>query len=214
MNYVQQLSKNPNKPFLFSYRRCPYAMRARMALVGSNIDFDIYEISLRNKPREMLRLSSKGTVPVMIINDLILDESLDIMQWACQQPTAARFLMTKEKEIAEINQLVNINDNEFKEKLDFYKYSNRYPSISLERHFRHCLFFLELLESRLKKTQFLLSNNIGYADIAIFPFLRQFANVNYEWFLNSNFRNLIKWLEGLAESNLFKEIMIKPKLRR
>ena len=83
MNYVKKFSKiNPNKPFLFSYRRCPYAMRARMALLSANISFDAYEISLRDKPLELLKLSPKGTVPVLLYKKQIIDESLEIMLWA------------------------------------------------------------------------------------------------------------------------------------
>ena len=82
MNYVERLDSIESKPYLFSYRRCPYAMRARMALVESDIEFDIYEISLRNKPNEMLKISAKGTVPILRLNKLVLDESLDIMKWA------------------------------------------------------------------------------------------------------------------------------------
>ena len=86
MNYVKQLDREgQQRPFLFSYRRCPYAIRARMALIACEIDFDIYEISLKDKPKQMLELSLKGTVPVFIYNEMVLDESLDIMNWAKEQ---------------------------------------------------------------------------------------------------------------------------------
>ena len=103
MNYVAKLDSNGLRPYLFSYRRCPYAMRARMALVESNIEFDIYEISLQKKPDEMLTISSKGTVPVLKFNELVLDESLEIMKWAYQKNEAKQsfFLKLEDKKIAD-----------------------------------------------------------------------------------------------------------------
>jgi glutathione S-transferase len=95
MNYVKKFSKiNPNKPFLFSYRRCPYAMRARMALLSANISFDAYEISLRDKPLELLKLSSKGTVPVLLYKKQVIDESLEIMLWAYTNSEYSNHLKT------------------------------------------------------------------------------------------------------------------------
>jgi len=213
MRYVQQLSNNFNKPFLFSYRRCPYAMRSRMALIASKIDFNIYEISLKDKPKEMLKLSSKGTVPVLVLETEILDESLEIMEWAARQVDSADFLKADKNIKIDINRLIKMNDNDFKEKLDNYKYNSKYNSnsnSSKDIRFKDCLFFIRLLEQKLEKTKYLLSNDLGYADIAIFPFVRQFANVDYYLFKNSGFTKTIKWLEKLVDSHLFRKIMIKP----
>ena len=106
-----------------------------------------------------------------------------------------------------------MNDNDFKEKLDNYKYNSKYNSnsnSSKDIRFKDCLFFIRLLEQKLEKTKYLLSNDLGYADIAIFPFVRQFANVDYYLFKNSGFTKTIKWLEKLVDSHLFRKIMIKP----
>ena len=185
-------------------------MRARMALVESNIEFDIYEISLRNKPNEMLTISSKGTVPVLKLNKLVLDESLEIMRWAYQKGDSNEsfLLEPKDKEIA--NELISLNDGKFKESLDRYKYFERYPDKSKVELRENCYFFLEVLESRLVNTDYLIGDKRTYIDISIFPFIRQFMNVDKIWFDNSKYKNTKKWLGSLIQSDLFEKIMIKP----
>ena len=210
MNYVQQLNNFKSRPYLFSYRRCPYAMRARMALVESNIEFDIYEISLRNKPNEMLAISAKGTVPILKFNKLVLDESIEIMKWAYQNSKSNNSLSleTKDKKIAD--ELIQLNDGKFKEYLDCYKYFERYPKKSKAEHRESCYFFLEILEKRLENTTFLVNNKRTFVDLSIFPFIRQFMNVDKIWFDNSKYKNTKKWLGSLIQSDLFEKIMIKP----
>jgi glutathione S-transferase len=210
MNYVEKLDSNTSRPYLFSYRRCPYAMRARMALVESNIEFDIYEISLRNKPNEMLTISSKGTVPVLKLNKLVLDESLEIMRWAYQKGDSNEsfLLEPKDKEIA--NELISLNDGKFKESLDRYKYFERYPDKSKVELRENCYFFLEVLESRLVNTDYLIGDKRTYIDISIFPFIRQFMNVDKAWFDNSEYKKIRGRLKLLIESDLFKKVMVKP----
>ena len=218
MNYVERLVSIESKPYLFSYRRCPYAMRARMALVESNIKFDIYEISLKNKPDEMLSISSKGTVPILrfkdknvsFLNEIVLEESLEIMQWAYQNNRKPK-LLGVEKEVVD-DQLIELNDGKFKVSLDCYKYFERYPDKSKVEHRESCYFFLEILEKRLVSTTFLIGDKRTFTDIAIFPFIRQFMNVDKEWFENSEYKRVWKWLLLLIESDLFKKVMIKPKL--
>tara|TARA_B100000767_G_C19771089_1_gene540063 strand:- start:663 stop:1295 length:633 start_codon:yes stop_codon:yes gene_type:complete len=209
MKYVEQPNSSPFKPLLYSYRRCPYAMRARMALLGSKVEFDIYEISLKAKPQEMLEVSSKGTVPVLILNDLILDESLDIMNWAREQNFVNNFLHIDDKDLEEVNKLININDGKFKDKLDCYKYNSGDTVIKRKRSFNDCLFFIEILENKLNQRSFLFSDEAGYADIAIFPFIRQFANVDLNLFAGTHYTNVIDWLNTLVNCNLFKDIMKK-----
>ena len=212
MNYVEQLNNLKSRPYLFSYRRCPYAMRARMALVESNIEFDIYEISLKNKPDEMLFISSKGTVPVLRLNELVLDESLEIMKWAYQNSKSnqLRLLGPRDKEVAD--KLIKLNDGKFKVSLDCYKYFERYPDKSKVEHRESCYFFLEILEKRLGSTTFLISDERTFADISIFPFIRQFMNVDKSWFDNSEYKKIRKWLISLIESDLFKKVMVKPNI--
>jgi len=210
MNYVKQLDRSAQKkPFLFSYRRCPYAMRARMSLSINGIEFDVYEISLRDKPKEMLELSPKGTVPVLIYKDLILDESLDIMNWAKENNNVSLKINSVDYDFKK--KIIEINDGEFKEKLDLYKYTS-HQEIELKEKYRYyCEGFIKTLDLRLKNQDYLLSNNLGYLDIAIFPFIRQFINVDLNWFEDSSYENLKVWIEKISKSELFKKIMQKPK---
>jgi len=186
-------------------------MRARMALYVSKIRFDVYEISLKDKPNEMLKISPKGTVPVLIFKNLILDESLDIMNWAIEQNSVDNILQNDNSELKEVMEIIRTNDGDFKKKLDFYKYNSENSSIQKKNNFNDCLFFIKLLEQKLRKKKFLFSNKPGFADIAIFPFIRQFANVDFIMFEATNNINVVKWLNSLVESVLFKEIMAKPK---
>jgi len=210
MNYVEQLNSSYSKPYLFSYRRCPYAMRARMALVESKIEFDVYEISLRNKPQEMLLISSKGTVPILIFYELVFDESLKIMKWAYQSSKSNQSMSLKPEDNEVACELILINDGKFKESLDCYKYNERFPQKSKMEHRGDCCLFLEILEQRLMNMPFLMGNNRTFVDISIFPFVRQFANVDKEWFDNSKFTEVKKWLSKLTGSDLFRQIMKKP----
>ena len=212
MNYVERLDSIESRPYLFSYRRCPYAMRARMALVESDIEFDIYEISLRNKPNEMLKISAKGTVPILRLNKLVLDESLDIIKWAYSNSKSnhCKTLESAHKKI--IDELITINDGKFKDSLDSYKYCEQYPEKLKLEHRKSCLFFLEILENRLELTPFLIGDTRTFVDICIFPFIRQFMNVDKEWFDNSEYKRVKEWLSLLIKSDLFKKVMIKPKL--
>lgn len=210
MNYVEQLDKSKSKPYLFSYRRCPYAMRARMALVESKIEFDVYEISLRNKPQEMLSISPKGTVPVLIVNELVLDESLEIMKWAYKNSKSKQLNVLESEKQTTANKLIEINDGKFKDFLDCYKYFERYPNKSKQEHRENCYFFLDILEKRLKDTLFLINDERTFADISIFPFIRQFMNVDKGWFDESEYIKIKKWLTLLVESDLFEKIMVKP----
>ena len=124
MRYVKELNnKRTDKPFLYSYRRCPYAMRARMAMLGAALEFDVYEISLRDKPKEMLEISPKGTVPVLVIGESIIDESLDIMIWAYNiSDKYDHYISLSKSEKNNAEELISLNDNDFKLNLDKYKY--------------------------------------------------------------------------------------------
>ncbi|MDB4138197.1 glutathione S-transferase [Methylophilaceae bacterium] len=207
---MNKLVKNKSTPFLFSYRRCPYAMRARMALIDSKINFNAFEITLKNKPSEMLDISPKGTVPILIFGEEVIDESIDIMMWAYKKGISLQYSNFEKKLINIGLDLIQKNDNEFKLCLDQYKYSINYPSKTKEELQNSCLFFLEVLEDRLDEHFYLLSDKVSFADIAIMPFIRQFANVDMKYFSSLRFSKVQRWLLALINSELFIKAMIKP----
>ncbi|MDA0902646.1 MAG: glutathione S-transferase, partial [Proteobacteria bacterium] len=192
--------------------RCPYAMRARMALKYSGVKVEIREIILRDKPQAMLQASPKGTVPVLVLpQDEVIDESRDIMNWAIaiNDPQAWQKGYS-EAELNAINALIDKNDSSFKANLDRYKYPNRYGEATALDYRRKGEEFLQELEALLHSNQYLFADKISIADIAIFPFIRQFAHVDKEWFFNNDsYPKLQKWLNVLMESQLFSSIMTK-----
>lgn len=198
-------------PVLYSFRRCPYAMRARMALRYSGIQVDIHEVSLKDKPEAMLQISPKGTVPVLALpNGEVLDESLDIMRWALAQHDPDDWLMTGETASGqEAEALIANNDGAFKQTLDRYKYAPRFPEHPAEFYRAQGEVFLQALELRLSKTHYLCRERCSLADIAIFPFVRQLVSVDDAWFKQAPYPALANWLKQLVESRLFISIMEK-----
>lgn len=195
-------------PILYSFRRCPYAIRARLAIAQSTLSIELREIILRNKPEQLLTLSPKGTVPVLLLkNGKVIDESLSIMNWALTHSDKENWLKNGSQQ--DILHLIHWNDNEFKYFLDRYKYSDRYPENSKQYFRDKAGIFLLQLEKRLEKHSFLCGRNCSLADIAIFPFIRQFANVDYDWFQKSKYRNTNLWLIRQTESPLFISVMNK-----
>tara|TARA_B100000949_G_C14277161_1_gene450051 strand:+ start:784 stop:1422 length:639 start_codon:yes stop_codon:yes gene_type:complete len=196
-------------PILYSFRRCPYAMRARMVLLHSKIQCEIREIKLSNKPKEMLTISPKGTVPVLILeNGDILDESLDVMLWAIEQGNLRNLFNSGKKEILD---LIKINDGEFKDAIDRYKYSSLYPEKPMIEYRKMGELFLEKIESYLEKNKFIFGKNISLADLAIFPFIRQFCRVDIDWFNSSLFKKIKEWTLFFEGSENFIDIMRKIK---
>lgn len=200
-------------PILYSYRRCPYAMRARMALKLADIEVEIREISLRNKPVLMLQASPKATVPVLVLADgKVVDESLAIMQWALAQ---AAFKREGKLDALQANihkdcsTLILMNDTEFKKNLDGYKYPERYPTQSQLEYRAQGEVFLQQLETLLQQNTYLFADTPSLADYAIFPFIRQFAAVDSAWFEHSDYPKLRAWLNEWINSDLFKSIMTK-----
>lgn len=192
---------------LYSYRRCPYAMRARMALVKADIDFEIREISLREKPTSLLKISPKGTVPVLLLHDgTVIDESIEIVDWALHKADPDGWLAIDK---AAMQNLIAENDGAFKQALDRYKYPDRFPDLPAGDYRAAGEVFLQKLETRLTSRQYLLRDTISVVDIAIFPFIRQFANVDKGWFDASPYPKLRVWLASLMESALFERIMQK-----
>ncbi|MBU3637491.1 glutathione S-transferase [Polynucleobacter sp. es-MAR-4] len=194
-------------PILYSYRRCPYAMRARMALKYSGIEVEHREIEFRNKPPSMLLVSPKGTVPVLCVDDLVLDQSLDIMHWALEQSDPDGW-MGFEEEASRV--WIEKNDGPFKVLLDQYKYPNRFPDLLQEDVLNSAIdLMLKPMESKLQSSNYLLANKISLADVALFPFIRQFAAVDPQKFEGLPFDSLKKWLNQHLESELFNSVMEK-----
>ncbi|MBC7601645.1 MAG: glutathione S-transferase N-terminal domain-containing protein [Ramlibacter sp.] len=201
-------------PLLYTYRRCPFAMRARMALLQAGIEFDAHEISLRDKPADMLRLSPKGTVPVMVLpNGQVIDESLDIMRWAFDGRDASGWWQRAQS--PGCRTLIELNDGPFKQLLDAYKYPQRQPSgkgpVFARDEAVKCL--LNPLEQALSGNAFLGGAEPCAADIAIFPFTRQFRAVDANWFDAHAPHATRLWLNAWLASELFERCMNKLEVR-
>ena len=191
-------------PILYSFRRCPYAMRARLAIYCSGINVELREIILRDKPKHMLEISPKGTVPVLLLsNGDVIDESLDIMLWALNQSDPKSLLSNQ------YENLIKLNDTDFKYNLDRYKYPGRYPEEDCSNAFERAVEILTFLNNEIEKNGYLISDKQTLADIAIFPFVRQFAHVDKERFSALPLPHLQKWLDAHLNSELFKAIMPK-----
>jgi glutathione S-transferase len=176
-------------------------------LKHAGIDVEIREISLKDKPRSMLKVSPKGTVPVLLLDDAtVIEQSLDIMHWALKQKDDEGWLKVNPELAAD---LIAENDGNFKQALDKYKYAIRFPEQPAENYRLQGEMFLRKLELMLEQSQYLLGNNCSLADIAIFPFIRQFASVDAEWFEAAPYPKLRFWLHGLIASSLFQSIMEK-----
>jgi glutathione S-transferase len=193
---------------LYSYRRCPYAMRARMALAYADIAVEIREISLREKPASMLAISPKGTVPVLQSDGLVIEQSYDIMKWALRQSDPDQWLSKDTESL--IDDWVTKNDGPFKKLLDQYKYPARYPDVQFEETLSQATtLFLGPINEHLQASDYLLGPKMSLADIAIFPFVRQFAMVNPDWMDQSGLKLLKQWLNEHLESPLFLSVMKK-----
>ncbi|VEF10661.1 glutathione S-transferase-like protein [Pseudomonas fluorescens] len=195
---------------LYSFRRCPYAMRARMALRYSGVAVDIVEVSLKNKPAQMLTLSPKGTVPVLNADGVVIDESLQIMRWALAQNDPDDWLLSSDSFAALwMEKLIQGNDQIFKIALNRYKYAERYPEQPMEAYRAEGALFLQKLDELLEGRDYLLADHPSLADIALLPFVRQFAHVDREWFAQTPYIRLQGWLQRFLESELFTSIMKK-----
>ena len=192
---------------LYSFRRCPYAMRARMALRYSGVAVPIIEVSLKAKPAEMLALSPKGTVPVLSVDGRVIDESLAIMGWALAQNDPEGWLLEDD---GATQALIEENDQGFKYQLDRYKYAERYPEQPMEHYRAEGEVFLSKLEGLLAQREYLLAGHLSLADVALAPFVRQFAHVDREWFGQAPYPRLQNWLQRFLESPLFIAVMAKP----
>ena len=176
-----------------------------MVLSYMEVSVELREVLLNERPQSLYKISSKGTVPVLLLKDgKVLDESLDIMRWAIKQGEQKLY----EDKLNEQNQLIKYNDTKFKYWLDKYKYHVRYLEHSREYYQRKCSKTLAEYDMRLRENVYLMGDRIRLADIAIFPFIRQCANVDQNWF-NNKYPNLNQWLEIWKQSRLFKSVMMK-----
>jgi glutathione S-transferase len=196
-------------PTLYSFRRCPYAMRARLSLSVAVIAYELCEVSLRNKPQALLDASPKGTVPVLVLTDgHVLEQSLDIMRWALSQHDPEQWLRFDH---AEARALLEYNDGPFKFSLDRYKYVHRYANAEQEglKHRALGLQFLEVLETHLAKHTHLFGEGPSLADVAIFPFVRQFTAHDPAWFETTALPNVKRWLLWNVSHHRFAAVMAR-----
>jgi glutathione S-transferase len=197
-------------PILYSFRRCPYAMRARLALMVSHRVCELREVVLRDKPQEMLQVSAKGTVPILIdVDGRVLDQSIDIMLWALRQHDPEKWLMPEQGSVAEMLELIALFDEGFKYHLDRYKYPDRYPGVDAQAHRHEGSLYLGRLSAQLSATKYLFGNNVALADMAIAPFVRQFAHRDRAWFNEQPWPGLQAWLARFTESQIYSSVMQK-----
>ena len=189
------------EPILYSFRRCPYAMRARMALLISDTACEIREVKLSDKPAELITASAKATVPVLVLPDgRVIDESLDIMRWALGRHDPERWLDGDDVP------LIEANDGPFKHHLDRYKYPDRHGADATE-HRASGLAMLTHLEARLTSRNYLCGDHRSLADAAIMPFVRQFAQTDRPWFDAQPLPAVQRWLAVQLASSLFVRTM-------
>ena len=195
------------RPILYSFRRCPYAMRARMAVSMSRQECVLREVVLRDKPAHLLEISPKATVPVLWLQDgTVLEESRDIMDWALGQQDPEGWLLP-DPVVREA--WVDHNDGSFKHHLDRYKYANRYEGADAVAHRTQAEHFIQRLEAALVQHPFLMGERRSYADIAIAPFVRQFANTDKAWFDSAPYPSVQRWLKTIIDGALFRSVMFK-----
>ena len=205
-------------PILYSLQNCPYAMRARLAILLAQQTVRLRAIVMQDKPPEMLVLSSKGTVPVLVIDvtseaentKTVIDESLDIMLWALKQNDPEDLLYSQDANaLAEMLQIINDSDENFKPKLEKYKRAKRFHGDDEEECRLQCEPFIQKLEHRLTQHEFLMGSTPSLLDYALLPFIRQFARVNRQLYLQGPYTHLQRWLNHHLQSRLFTKAMTK-----
>jgi len=216
------MSENANKnraemkklPILYSLRNCPYAMRARMAIFKSGQTVLLRDLVLSNKPEEMMQASPKGTVPVVVLEDgTVIEESLEVMLWVLHESDPNDLLHSyEESALLEMLTLINEFDNVFKVRLEQYKCAKRYQEDNIEECRMACQQYLQQLEQRLSKHAFLISDKESLADIALLPFIRQFARVERQWYLQAPYPKVRTWLNNYLQSAMFSKVMAKHPL--
>jgi glutathione S-transferase len=197
-------------PVLYSFRRCPYAMRARLALQSSGMSVELREITLKDKPAEMLLASSKGTVPVLVLPDgTVIEQSLDIMLWALRHNDPQGWLPRDTGAMGDAMAHIAINDGPFKQALDRYKYPARFALADGLTHRKQGAVTLLQWEQILTAQPYLSGAHWGLLDAAIAPFVRQFAHTDPAWFAAQHWPKLQHWLEGFETTPTFAAVMPK-----
>lgn len=197
-------------PILYSFRRCPYAMRARLAIAASGQVCELREVVLRDKPQALLQASPKATVPVLIDEQgQVIDQSLDVMLWALQRHDPQHWLAPTFQDLPAMLALIDQCDAGFKHHLDRYKYPDRYENANAIEHRDQAGLWLTHLETRLAGTPFLFGSQAALADMAIAPFVRQFAHTDRDWFDQQPWPALQRWLQAWQQSALFERVMVK-----
>ncbi|PWQ93548.1 glutathione S-transferase [Leucothrix arctica] len=214
--------KSPSTlPLLYSLQNCPYAMRARLAILLAKQTVQIRAVTMKEKPTEMLLLSPKATVPVLVIENTeatadddvqqltIVDESLDIMLWALNQNDPDNLLYSDDpKALPEMLKIIQENDDEFKPSLEKYKRAKRFHGDDLEECRVECEPFVQALEQRLAKHEFFMGATPSLLDYALLPFIRQFSRVNKPVFTSGNYTHLQHWLANHLQGRLFQRSMV------
>ena len=204
-------------PLLYTFRRCPYAIRARLAVHASGVEVEMREVDLKSKPADMLALSPKGTVPVLRLPEgKVIEESLEIMRWALSLKDPEGWLDLDARAQSDANALIARNDGPFKQLLDRYKYPDRPSSLPPDgtklpssHHRDDAGFILADLDARLQRNAWLLGPRMSIADAALAPFVRQFAMVDSGWFASTPWPALQRWLNGILVSPRFIAVMQK-----
>ena len=193
-------------PILYSFRRCPYAMRARMAVAAAGVEVTLREVVLKDKPNELIAASPKATVPVIVMPDgHVIDESIGIMHWALVQSDPLTWLGNKALESDWIREC----DGEFKCWLDRYKYADRHPEYPAGHYRQEAEGLLRKVEHQLATFSWLGGEAPSAIDVALFPFIRQFAGVEATWWQNAPYPSTRAWLKCWLDSPLFSAIMVK-----
>lgn len=198
-------------PILYSLRNCPYAMRARIAIFKAKQTVILRDLVLSNKPKELITASPKATVPVLVLpNGTVLEESLDVMLWVLNETDPDDLLQIKsECSLSEMLTLINTFDQNFKTCLEQYKCAKRYRESNIVECREACEQYLKILEHRLISHEFLMSNKESLVDIALVPFIRQFARVERQWYLQSPYPKVRQWLNNYLQSPMFTKVMAK-----
>ena len=204
------MSKPAEPAILYSFRRCPYAMRARMALDQSGQVCRLREVDFKNKPVHMVEISPKATVPVLVLDSgEVVDESLDIMLWTLGRHDSESWLSPGNGSLDDMLELIEEADGPFKTHLDRFKYHTHYDGVNRNEERDQAVKFLSGLDARIARNGQLFGPEPALADIAIFPFVRQFANVERSWFDDLEMTGLHGWLASHLASNRFQRIMCK-----
>jgi glutathione S-transferase len=203
-------------PVLYSFRRCPFAIRARLALQASGVVYELREVALKNKPAHMLALSPKGTVPVLWVpsdapaqGGLVIEQSLDIMLWALRQHDPHQWLPGSLSDMPQCLKRIAVNDGLFKTHLDRYKYPNRFGLVNGLHDRDLASVLLRELDAQLQQQKYLSGPQWGLTDAALAPFVRQFAHVDPLWFRTQTWPSLRQWMENFEASSEFAKVMEK-----